>query len=189
MSESKKNNKEITDTILTTAILPIVIGLVTKVADKLEDKVTDNLLVDNISNDDRVIIPELYRKGFPLDLDQAVKLLEGCGLKTATCKMEMKDANIKYKDCFDFQVLTSNPKQGISVKSGSIVYLKYITADVISESQRLFVEGERVKAEIKEKKATERLERKARAKENIVSAVNMAKHEVKKVFNHDVKKN
>lgn len=179
MSESKKTDKGIGDTILKAAVIPIAINL----ANKVGDKVTDNLLADNACNNDHVIIPGLYLKGFPIDLNQAVKLLDDCGLKTVTCKLEIKDANIKYKDCFDFQVITSNPKQGASVKFGSIVYLKYITADVIAESQRLFVESEQIKAEVKEKKATERFERKARAKENIVNAVDMAKHGAKKYLN------
>jgi len=38
-----------------------------------------------------------------------------------------KDANIKYKDCFDNQVVSSHPSQNKKVEPGTRVHLKYVT--------------------------------------------------------------
>lgn len=72
-------------------------------------------------------------------------MLEDCGLKSSTSKLTIKEANPRYKDCFDSQVIGSNPKQGTVVKIGSTVCLRYIPDEVIIESQKIFDELQRNK--------------------------------------------
>lgn len=48
----------------------------------------------------------------------------------------MKEADPKYHDYEDTQVIDSNPKQGTKVKIGTTVCLRYITAEVIEASQK-----------------------------------------------------
>lgn len=128
-----KSNKNISGVIgaigavggLITAVTP----LVEKAIDNAQNKPTEKI-------DTKVIIPELYRKGFPIDLEQAEELLTERGLKVSKSKLRMKEADPKYRDYEDMQVIDSNPKQGTKVKIGTTVCLRYITAEVIEESQK-----------------------------------------------------
>ena len=75
-----KSNKNISGVIgaigavggLITAVTP----LVEKAIDNAQNKPTEKI-------DTKVIIPELYRKGFPIDLEQAEELLTERGLKVS----------------------------------------------------------------------------------------------------------
>lgn len=137
--------------------------------------------------DEKVKVPELYHKGFPIDLEQAIKILEDCGLKASKSKLTLKEAKPQYKDCFGSQVIDSNPKQGSTVKVGSTVCLRYIPDEVIMESQKMFDEIERSKIEAKEKKEADRLERKERTKESVITAVDKARQGVGKIFKRESK--
>lgn len=130
----------------------------------------------------KVIIPDLYRKDFPIDLEQAKTLLSDSGLKYSESKMVIKDADKKYKDCFDFQVITSSPKQGASVNTGTTVYLKYITQEVIDASIKIFEDEEKAKAELKEKKAIEKQERRDHRKEKVSEVADKARNTISQVF-------
>ena len=158
MGESKKSSSGLSKLIIGAAV-PAAIEIVENVANKAIDKQPEK------SN--YVIVPDLYRKGFLLELDQATKLLEDCGLKSAVSKVTLKEAAVEYKDYCDMQVVDSNPKQGTSVKPGSIVYLKYITSDVIEASQKIYDDIEAEKIEKKEKKAAQKLEQQEKRKETI----------------------
>ena len=68
----------------------------------------------------------------------------------------IKEADPKYRDYEDTQVIDSNPKQGAKVKIGTTVCLRYITAEVIEESQKIFDDSVRIKREAKEQKAAEK---------------------------------
>ena len=52
-----------------------------------------------------VIIPPLYDKGFPLTLDQVVEMLTNYGFKVMPHKLLIQEADARYKDCFDSQVM------------------------------------------------------------------------------------
>ena len=121
--------------------------------------------------EEKIKIPELYHKGFPIDLEQAVRILEDCGLKSSTSKLTIKEANPRYRDCFDSQVIGSNPKQGALVKIGATVCLRYIPEEVIAESQRIFDETQRAKEEARE-----------RTKEKFSVAVQKTKQGAVKIF-------
>ena len=126
-----------------------VAGLV-QAASPMVEKAMDKSKDKSDKTDIKVIIPDLYRKDFPIDLDQAKILLSDSGLKYSESKMVVKDADKKYKDCFNFQVIASSPKQGTSVNQGTTVYLKYITQEVIDASIKIFKDEEKAKAELKE---------------------------------------
>lgn len=115
-----------------------------------------------------VDIPDLYSKGYPIKLDRAKLLLEDRGLKVEP--VSITDASIKYKDCFDLQVVDSKPKHKQKVKPGTLVYLKHVTSGIIEESKKLFDESEKHKAELKQKKTNNRLEQKEKTKQ-IVNGV------------------
>lgn len=179
MGENKKAGNGIGGIIsnaVVDAAVPAAIGVAVKVANKVIDQHPDK--------DSHITVPELYRKGFLLELDQAVKLLEDCGLKSVASKVTLKEAAVKYKDYSDMQVIDSNPKQGASVNPGSIIYLKYITADVIEASQKIFDDAEAEKMEKKEKKAVQKLEQQEKRKEAIKGVTD----KISKVFNRKKEK-
>lgn len=169
-NSNNKNNKNSTDVIgvisaiagLATAATPLLINAIDNAKNNLSEK----------NSEEKVKVPELYHKGFPIDLEQAVKMLEDCGLKSSTSKLTVKDASPRYKDCFDSQVIDSNPKQGTLIKIGSTVCLRYIPGEVVAESQRLFDEIQQSKIEAKE-----------RAKENFTETMRKTKQGVIKIFN------
>ena len=156
--------------ILIGAAVPAVIDIAKKVADKAID--------DKPHSDDNIKIPELYRKGFLLDVNQAIELLESYGLKGVPSKVTIKEAAVKYKDYSDNQVIDSSPKQGTSVKPGTIVYLKYITADVIDASQKIFDDIQQTKEEAKARKVEAKREHREKVKNDISKTVDSAKNSV-----------
>lgn len=173
---SNKNNGKTVDTIeAIEALVTTATPLVEKVIDNAQNKSHEKL-------NGTVIIPELYREGFPLSLEQAEKLLEDCGLKTMRVELKLTDADPKYKNCFDTQVLDSSPKQGTNVKVGSTVCLQYITEAVIAESKKMFEEAEQSNAIIMEQKLAEKTERKKHTKEMASLAADKAKNGIGKML-------
>lgn len=156
------------------------IGTVVTVATPLIEKAIDSAGTETkVKVEDKVKIPELYRKGFPIDLEQAIKILEDCGLKSSTSRLTLRESSPKYKDCFDSQVIDSNPRQGTTVKIGSTICLRYIPNEVIVESQRLFDEMEHTKVEAREKKDIKKLERR--------ETIDKAAQGVRKIFKRNSK--
>lgn len=118
---------------------------------------------------------------------QAKELLTERGLKVAKSKLRMKEADPKYRDYEDTQVVDSNPRQGATVKVGTTVCLRYITADVIEESQKIFDDSIRIKQEAKERKAAEMQEKKERLKESVSKTMDSTKSGLGKMFKKDRK--
>lgn len=180
MSESNKNIAGIIGAIG-------AVGGLINAATPLVEKAIDNAQNKPEKIDAKVAIPELYRKGFPIDLAQAEELLTERGLKVSKSKLRMKEADPKYRDCEDTQIIDSSPKQGTKVKIGTTVCLRYITTDVIEESQKIFDNGIRIKQEAKEQKAAERQEKKERLKESVSETMDSAKSGLGKIFKKDRK--
>ena len=175
------NNKRCAFSVrLSNCLITAVTPLVEKAIDNAQNKPTEKI-------DTKVIIPELYRKGFPIDLEQAEELLTERGLKVSKSKLRMKEADPKYRDYEDTQVIDSNPKQGAKVKVGTTVCLRYITAEVIEESQKIFDDDVRIKQEAKEQKAAEKQEKKERLKESVSETMDSAKSGLGKIFKKDRK--
>ncbi len=105
-----------------------------------------------------VTIPPISNREFPVTLDQAIDMLNSCGLKAIPSEIKSTEPNQKYKDCFNFQVVKSNPSQNSKVKPGTPVVLRYVTEEVIMESNKIFVESEKQKADLKMQKALKRSE-------------------------------
>ena len=179
----EKSNKNIAGIIGAIGAVGGLINAATPLVEKAIDNAQNNLE----KMDSKVVIPELYRKGFPIDLAQAEELLTERGLKVSKSKLRMKEADPKYRDYEDTQVIDSNPKQGTKVKTGTTVCLRYITADVIEESQKIFDDGIRIKQEAKEQKAAERQEKKERLKESVSETMDSAKSGLGKIFKKDRK--
>lgn len=125
-----------------------------------------------------VSVPDLYSKEYPLSVEQAVELLNNCGLKSTLVKTSIDDSDVKYRKCFDSQVISTKPKRNQKVEPGTMILVKYITQEVIDESQKIFAEREARKNESALQKKNKHLEREQKTKQ----IVQTARSKVQKVF-------
>jgi len=114
-----------------------------------------------------VEVAEVHSSDYHLKLDEAKRWLEEDGLKTEAVIVK---PDIAFKDCADMEVVGTNFKLGQKVKPGTRIIVKYVTADVIEASQKLYEEGEKQKAEEQQKK-TEQAEKNKQKFDNAVSTV------------------
>ena len=126
-----------------------------------------------------VSVPELYSNQFPLTVEQAVERLKNCGLSATLIKASVHDARPRYRNCFNSQVISSRPKAKQKVVPGSSVSVKYITQEIIEESQRIFEENERAKSKQKFKKAAKQKARKEKVKHVTSEVLEAAKKTIK----------
>lgn len=152
MSEKKTTNNTgglATGIALATAILPLVKPAIDTVTDYAGKAIEERKKL--------IAVPELYLKGYPLTAEQAIEVLNSCGLKATIIETPLSDANPKLRNCFDGQVVGSEPKAKHKVEPGRTISVKCITQKVIEESQRLYEESEIRKAEAKARR-DERIE-------------------------------
>lgn len=128
-----------------------------------------------------VAVPELYSKEYPLTKEQAVEILDSCGLKATLVKAVMSDADIQYRNCFDMQVIKSHPKAKQKVERGSSVLVKYITQEVIDECQHMYEIAEKQKAETQLAKVIKQEERKEKTKQMMTDVMSNAKRGIEKI--------
>lgn len=183
MAKSMKTNGNIGGTV---GLVAGIVGAVTPLAIELIDRIPKK---DDVGSSEELIsVPELCSKKFPLKLDEAKQLLENCGLKALPIEVRLRDASVKYKDCFDLQVIGSNKKANTKVKPGETIVIQYTTQEVIAESRRIFEEAEMRKAALKQERAVKHAEQMERAKILAGDAAMKAKDGIAKVVARKSKK-
>lgn len=160
------------------AVGPIAIDILDRLPKKDETNAPDN----------HILMPELCSKKFPLKLSEAKELLEGRGLKILPIEVRVRDAGVKYKDCFEFQVVGSDRKANAKLKLGEVVIVQYVTREVIDESRRIFDEAEEQKAALKEARAVKRAEQMEQAKIAAADAAGKVRDGFGKMARRDGKK-
>lgn len=128
-----------------------------------------------------ITVPDLCVKGYPLTIEQATEQLNGCDLNATLVVASIKDANPKYRTCFPSQVIGSHPKANQKVEPGSYIKVKYITQEVIDESQRLFEKAEKEKEKKQYDRAEKLSEQKEKAKQAATGAIDTAKKMMDKI--------
>ncbi|MCD8159086.1 MAG: hypothetical protein LUD77_09395 [Clostridiales bacterium] len=127
-----------------------------------------------------VAVPEVGDSNFPLSLEQATELINKNSLEVISIAISITDADKKYRNYINNQVVETKPKVGQKVEPGSSVLVKYITQEVIDESKRIYEENENQKAQ----RAQERLEKKAqkaqKAKERSEQKAQKAQEQLEK---------
>jgi hypothetical protein len=126
------------------------------VAGAVADKVEKTTSTKSEEGRDLVIIPSLYSDDRRLTVEEVKRRLNDRELKVELT-LALKD--VKYKDCFDQEVVKTNPKEKQRVRKGSFVEVYYVTSEVIKESKDLFKEFEKQKAEIERAKLNGKLEK------------------------------
>ena len=86
----------------------------------------------------KVRVPMIYADGYAITKMHAETMLKSAGLTSVLIPAQLKDANPKYKDYCEFQVIDSKPKVNTKVDLETSILVKYITPEVINESKRLY---------------------------------------------------
>ncbi len=108
-------------------------------------------------------MPELYSKHLAMHTDCAEDILKGCGLNYVLVPMTVKNASVLYKECFDGEVIHTNPRPHTKIEPTETVIVSYITQEVIDKSIILYEEAERAKAEKLKQKHEKKEAKKAKA--------------------------
>ena len=183
MAKPKKSNGNIGGTL---GLVAGIVGAVTPLAVELIDRIPKK---EELSpSEELIFMPELCSKKFPLKLDEAKELLESRGLKALPIEVRLRDACVKYKDCFELQVVGSDRKPNSKLKPGDTVIVQYVTQEVIDESRRIFEEAEKQKAALKQERAVKRAEQMERAKAVAGDTAAKARAGVEKMIRRDKKK-
>lgn len=183
MAKPKKPNGNIGGTL---GLVAGIVGAVTPLAVELIDRIPKK---EELSPSEELIFtPELCSKKFPLKLDEAKELLESRGLKALPIEVRLRDACVKYKDCFELQVVGSDRKPNSKLKPGDTVIVQYVTQEVIDESRRIFEEAEKQKAALKQERAVKRAEQMERAKAVAGDTAAKARAGVEKMIRRGKKK-
>ena len=183
MAKPKKPNGNIGGTL---GLVAEIVGAVTPLAVELIDRIPKKEELG--PSEELIFMPELCSKKFPLKLDEAKELLESRGLKALSIEVRLRDACVKYKDCFELQVVGSDRKPNSKLKPGDTVIVQYVTQEVINESRRIFEEAEQQKAALKQERAVKRAEQMERAKAVAGDTAAKARAGVEKMIRRDKKK-
>lgn len=183
MAKPKKPNGNIGGTL---GLVAGIVGAVTPLAVELIDRIPKKEELG--PSEELIFMPELCSKKFPLKLDEAKELLESRGLKALSIEVCLRDACVKYKDCFELQVVGSDRKPNSKLKPGDTVIVQYVTQEVINESRRIFEEAEQQKAALKQERAVKRAEQMERAKAVAGDTAAKARAGVEKMIRRDKKK-
>lgn len=183
MAKPKKPNGNIGGTL---GLVAGIVGAVTPLAVELIDRIPKKEELG--PSEELIFMPELCSKKFPLKLDEAKELLESRGLKALPIEVRLRDACVKYKDCFELQVVGSDRKPNSKLKPGDTVIVQYVTQEVIDESRRIFEEAEQQKTALKQERAVKRAEQMERAKAAAGDAAAKARAGVEKMIRRDKKK-
>lgn len=183
MAKPKKPNGNIGGTL---GLVAGIVGAVTPLAVELIDRIPKKEELG--PSEELIFMPELCSKRFPLKLDEAKELLESRGLKALSIEVRLRDACVKYKDCFELQVVGSDRKPNSKLKLGDTVIVQYVTQEVINESRRIFEEAEQQKAALKQERAVKRAEQMERAKAVAGDTAAKARAGVEKMIRRDKKK-
>lgn len=81
--------------------------------------------------DETVKVPDLVRKGFPLTVEEAERLLTNVGLAILSVPLKPAEAAVTYADYFAGQALAVNPESGKRVAKGTLVVVRYLPKEVL----------------------------------------------------------
>lgn len=173
MSNNKSSKNKMAGIAAGVALVASVVPLVKPVIDPLIKLIEEQKKL--------ISVPDLYSKGYPLSVEQAVVILENCGLKATPVKMPIAEADAQYRQCFDCQVIETKPKAKQKVERGSSVMVKYITQDEIDKSQQIFELAEKLKEELSLEKSIKQAERTEQTKRAVSGMIGTVQESIKKV--------
>lgn len=127
----------------------------------------------------RIDISAICNKtGHPMTLDEAREYLEKAEIKAIYIPIKVSEADIRYRDCFESQVVDVKPS--VKIAQDDIPQVYYVTRVVIDESQHMYELSEKQKAEVQATKIAKQTERKEKTQQMMTGAVKTAKQIFKK---------
>lgn len=117
--------------------------------------------------------------GHPTTIGEAKEYLEKAEVKAVYIPIKVSEADPKYRDCFEFQVVDVTPSS--KIVRGNIPQVYYVTREVIDKSQQLFEEAERQRIMTELEKQVKQSERKEKATQVAADVFDTAKQGVKKI--------
>ncbi|MCC8131938.1 MAG: hypothetical protein LIO72_09440 [Ruminococcus sp.] len=165
---------------LATLVTGAVVG-VYKLSKPLIDDVSERAGMVMERRRSLVPIPDLCSADMIYSVGEAVDALSNCGLTSHLVEAKMQEADVKYCECFDGQVILTVPHANKKVEPGTSVEVKYITRAVIDESKRILEEQERKREQLALEKSEKRAERSEKAKQVVSDAIETTKGGVAKI--------
>lgn len=116
-----------------------------------------------------------------MTISEAKEYLEKAEVKAIYIPIKVSEAEPKYQDCFEFQVIDVTPSSKITL--GDIVQVYYVTREVIDKSRKLFEEAEQQRIMAKLEKQIKQSERKEKVTKVATDTFDTAKRGIKKIPN------
>lgn len=163
---------------LAATVVAVVASAVTVIQPAV-DKIVEKSEEHAVKQRRLIKVPETYLKDYPKTLEQAIVNITEVSLKAEPSPVLVRDINIKYRDCFDNQVVSSYPRQNKKVEPETRVCLKYVTHDVIKASMQLFIEREEKKLSDKTEKEIKKTKQKDKNKKLFSDTLNKLSRKTK----------
>lgn len=115
----------------------------------------------------------------PMTIGEVKEYLEKAEVKAVYIPIKLSEADPKYRDCFEMQVVDITPSSKITLSDIPQVY--YVTREVIDKSQQLFKESEQQRMMTEIEKQKKQLERKEKTKQVVSDVADTVKRGVGKI--------
>lgn len=115
----------------------------------------------------------------PKTVDEVKECLEQVDVKAVYIPMKVSEADPRYRDCIESQVVDINPSNKIA--RGDTLQVYYVTNEVIDKSRQLFEENEQQQMMAALKKQEKQFERKDKTKRAVSEIITSVKEGVMKI--------
>lgn len=115
----------------------------------------------------------------PMTIGEVKEYLEKAEVKAVYIPIKLSEADPKYRDCFEMQVVDITPSSKITLSDIPQVY--YVTREVIDKSQQLFKESEQQRMMTEIEKQKKQLERKEKTMQVVTERLDTVKQGIKKL--------
>ena len=128
---------------------------------------------------DKIDISACCAAKHPMSIEEAKDYLEKMEVKAVYIPIKVSEADPKYRNCFEHQVVDITPSSKIMI--GEIPQIHYITREVIDKSLLLFEESEQQRIMAQSEKRKRQSERKDKTKRTVSGIIGSMKEGVEKI--------
>ena len=123
-----------------------LVGAAVAVAASVSNATKENRERKRIEKANKIEVPKLKGKKASISLDDHLATLKEIGLKP---KKALIKPDSKYRKYSDMEVIYTEPKGGKKVNPGSIIYVYYITENIIDKSKKLYEKEKQKQEQVK----------------------------------------
>lgn len=161
-------NKVANNAAAISAVVGLASAAITFVANMIDER-----------NRDKIDISACDTKKHLKTTEEVKEYLEKVEVKAVYIPIKVSEADPKYRDCFEFQVVDITPSGKII--RGDVPQVYYVTHEVIDKSRQLFEEAEQQRMTTKLEKQKKRYEQKEKAKQVASGMIGSMQESVKKI--------